>query len=635
MSDNEDIDTLEEEVEQVQISGSSKTQSKDKKSKNQAKKDKKNAGKKGGKTTSSSSNTKKASTTNLKDLLKPAEKKEADKKKDGYRMATGVLESQPRSKDVKIGGFSLTAWGLELIKDTTIELTIGHRYGLIGSNGSGKTTFLRSLANREVPIPDHIDIYFLEEEAEPSDLKPIEWVVREAEMEVKRLEALAEILIETEGADAEVVLDVYARLDEFEPQTFEARAARILVGLGFQQDMLNKMTKDMSGGWRMRVALARALFVKPTLLLLDEPTNHLDLEACVWLEDYLAAYDRCLVCVSHSQDFLNSVCSQITHITPKKTLVNYSGNYDQFMITKKENEVNQMKRWKKEQDDIKHIKQFIASCGTYANLVRQAKSKQKILDKMEEKGLTEKVVDDKNFNFTFAECEKLPPPVLTFVDVAFAYSGNMKDALYKGVHVGVDLDSRIALVGPNGAGKSTLLKLMVGELSPTEGQIRRHMHLVMGRYHQHSMAVLDPNLNVIEFMMKTYPEKKWEENEWRAQIGRYGVTGKVQKSKIGTLSDGYKSRIIFAMLAIDRPNLLLLDEPTNHLDMECIDALADAINTYQGGVVLVSHDFRLISQVAKEIWVCEDKQVSKWKGDIRSYKDSLLKKMKKANLTVL
>jgi len=291
--------------------------------------------------------------------------------------------------------------------------------------------------------------------------------------------------------------------------------------------------------------------------------------------------------------------------------------------------VNQMKIYKKEQEDIKHIKAFIASCGTFSNLVRQAKSKQKILDKMEERGLTQKVVEEVKFNFAFAECERLPPPIMTFHEVSFAYSGEQKDYLYSNLNLGVDMDSRIALVGPNGTGKSTLLKLMTGDLSPTVGNIKRHLHLKIGRYHQHSNDQLDPNQSTLDFMKASYPDKKLEETEWRSLVGRYGISGKFQKAKIGTLSDGFKSRIVFCMLAIDRPNLLLLDDPTNHLDMECIDALARAINDFKGGLVLVSHDFRLISQVAKELWVCDNKTIKPWNGDIRSYKQSLIKKMHK------
>jgi ATP-binding cassette subfamily F protein 2 len=382
----------------------------------------------------------------------------------------------------------------------------------------------------------------------------------------------------------------------------------------------------------MRVALAQALFIRPTLLLLDEPTNHLDLEACVWLEDYLKDYDRCLVVVSHSQDFLNGVCTHTMHLTPTGKLINYTGNYDTFIKTKAELEIQQMKQYNKEQDDIKHIKAFIASCGTYSNLVRQAKSKQKIIDKMEEAGLTEKVVEEAQYNFEFAVCEKLPPPIMMFQKVGFAYSGDMaKDGLYDGLELGVDMESRVALVGPNGAGKSTLLKLMLDELKPTNGEIRKHLHLSIGRYNQHSNDQLDPTKSPLDFVTEHFKDHKpkMEEQEWRSYLGRYGVSGTMQKQPIGTLSDGQKSRVVFAMIAVGRPNLLLLDEPTNHLDMECIDSLARAINAFQGGVVLVSHDFRLIDQVAKQIWICDNKTINIHKGDIRSYKQGLIQKMKR------
>lgn len=379
----------------------------------------------------------------------------------------------------------------------------------------------------------------------------------------------------------------------------------------------------------MRVSLAQALFIRPSLLLLDEPTNHLDLEACVWLENYLADYPYCLVVVSHSQDFMNEVCTNIIHLTPRRKLQVYTGNYDQYVKTKAELEVNQMKQYQKEQDDIKHIKQFISSCGTFSNLVKQAKSKQKILDKMEAQGLTEKVIQEAKFNFRFPDCDRLAPPVLSFIDVGFAYSGEKEDMLYRNLDLGADMESRIALVGPNGAGKSTLLKLIDGELDPTEGQLRRHLDLKMGRYHQHSTDQLDQDKTVLDFMIENFPKKKMEIEEWRKSIGRYGISGKNQTTKIGQLSDGLKSRIVFAMLAIERPNMLLFDEPTNHLDMECIDSLAEAINEFKGGMILVSHDFRLIDQVAKTIWVCDKKTINVWRGSIRDYKKSIAKTLKK------
>ncbi|KAG0288218.1 hypothetical protein BGZ96_007984 [Linnemannia gamsii] len=548
------------------------------------------------------------------------------KGKGGDRSSTGVLTSQPLSRDIKIEQFSLRFHGRELITSTDIDLNFGRRYGLIGANGSGKSTFLECLAAREVPIPEHIDIYLLQEEAAPSDYNAIEAVVIEAKIEVDRLEKQVEdILAELDGADNPLLDDIYERIEELDPSTFDTRAATLLHGLGFTKKDMLKPTKDMSGGWRMRVALAKALFVKPTLLLLDEPTNHLDLEACVWLEDYLSRYDRILILISHSQDFLNGVCTNIMNLNHKRKLVNYGGNYDTYVKTRSELEVNQMKAYVKQQEEIAHIKKFIASAGTYANLVRQAKSKQKIIDKMEAAGLIEKVDPPLLFKFKFSDSDKLPPPVLAFDEVAFAYSGNMKDALYKGVNLGIDMDSRVALVGPNGAGKSTLLKLMTGELSATEGRVQRHMQLKLGKYNQHSADQLDMDLSPIDYLRKKFPELPQDTDHWRQSIGKYGLTGSHQTSPIGHLSHGLQTRLVFAELALSRPHMLLLDEPTNHLDMESIDALADAIKTFTGGVVLVSHDFRLLKEVADHIIVV-DKGVSVFGGTIAEYKKILQKK---------
>jgi len=299
---------------------------------------------------------------------------------DSLRTVTGVLTSRPTSRDIKIDSFSMSMAGVELIKDCSIELTIGRRYGLLGQNGCGKTNFLQCIANREVPIPEHMDMYHLHQEAEPSDRTALEAVVDHVKEEIERLNKQEEHIMAEYGPEDERLMQIYERLDELDPSTFEARAAELLHGLGFTKPMMERKTRDMSGGWRMRVALARALFAAPTLLLLDEPTNHLDLEACVWLEEYLKTYNKCLVLVSHSQDFLNGVCTHIIWMT-QGVLTYYTGNYDTFRKTVAENEVVQMKKYQKEQEDIKHIKEFIASCGTYANLVKQAKSKQKILDR--------------------------------------------------------------------------------------------------------------------------------------------------------------------------------------------------------------------------------------------------------------
>lgn len=552
-----------------------------------------------------------------------------------HAVITGNLVSRPDGRDVKVDAFSVSLHGKELIQDAVLELNYGRRYGLIGRNGSGKSTLLSAIGYREVPVPEHINIWHHHKESDPSDRTAMESVIDVVREEWERLEKESEKLLE-EDPESQILADIYEKLDKLDPDTFEQRAGVLLVGLGFTHSMMHRATKDMSGGWRMRVALAQALFVEPHLLLMDEPTNHLDLGACVWLEDYLAKYDKgILVLISHSADFLDNVCTNTIHLTVDGKFNYYGGGYSIYCRTRAENETNQMKRYQKEQDDIKHIKEFISSCGTYANMVKQAQSKQKIIDKMVEAGLTTKPKPDPMYRFRFPDADKIPPPVLSFADVSFSYSGKVEDYLYEKLDFGCDMDSRVALVGPNGAGKSTLIKLMVGELEASEGTIGRNGHLRIGRYNQHSEEVLDMNKSPLEFFSELYPKgiitrnglQKMEVEDWRSKIGQFGVTGVYQTRPMKTMSDGYHTRVVFCLMALQNPHMLLLDEPTNHLDMECIDSLAEAINNFDGGVVLVSHDFRLISQVAEDIWVCENKTVQPWKHGIQAYKEHLRKIM--------
>ncbi|GAM34941.1 ATPase [Talaromyces pinophilus] len=530
------------------------------------------------------------------DKQKEVDKLTAQMDKHGLsdRVTTGVLSSMASSRDVKITSASLVFHGKVLFTDTTLELNYGRRYGLLGENGCGKSTLLKAIDAREFPIPEHIDIYLLNEGAPPSELGALEWVVKEAENEMERMEKLAEDILEKNGPEDPILEDLYERMENMDPSTFHTRASLILTGLGFNSVTIHKKTKDMSGGWRMRVALAKALFVKPSLLLLDDPTAHLDLEACVWLEEYLKKWERTLILVSHSMDFLNGVCTTMIDMRMKQLLY-YGGNYDSYHKTRSEQETNQMKAYTKQQEEIAHIKKFIASAGTYANLVRQAKSRQKILDKMEADGFIQPVIPDRVFSFRFADVEKLPPPVLAFDDVTFSYSGKPEDTLYEHLDLGVDMDSRTALVGPNGVGKSTFS--------------------------------LDLTKSALDFVRDKFSEKSQDYQYWRQQLGRYGLSGESQTALMGTLSEGQKSRIVFALLAIEAPNMLLLDEPTNGLDIPTIDSLADAINAFNGGVVVVSHDFRLLDKIAKDILVCEHKTVRRWDGSIGEYKNYLRKKM--------
>eukprot|EP00775_Hariotina_reticulata_P008963 gene8963-9138_t len=549
---------------------------------------------------------------------------DSSEEEDHGRSCTGVLVSHPQSRDIQIDSFTLLFHGHDLLHDSRLELNFGRRYGLLGLNGCGKSTLLKALAGREVPIPEHIDMYLLDKEICASDKTALQ-AVMEVDQEKVRLEREAEELADQEMTpEVEARLaDVYERLDSLDSDTTEARAASILHGLGFDKEMQRMKTRQFSGGWRMRIALARALFLEPTFLLLDEPTNHLDLEACVWLEDYLSKFKRILLMVSHSQDFLNGVCTNIIHMH-KKQLNYYTGNYDQYMQTRAELEENQMKRFKWEQEQISHMKEYIARFGHgSAKLARQAQSKEKTLEKMVRSGLTEKVETDRVVRLRFENVGKLPPPVLQFSGVAFGYSPDK--VLYRNVDLGVDLDSRVAIVGANGTGKSTLLKLMTGQLEPLDGMVKRHNHLRIGVYHQHLTELLDPDLNPLEYMMKEYKDIPLE--KMRSVVGRFGITGAAQTLRIKHLSDGLKSRVVFSWLAQRTPHMLLLDEPTNHLDIETIDSLARAVNEWDGGMVLVSHDFRLISQVATEIWEVKKGGVHKWHGDIVSYKQHLKQNM--------
>jgi ATP-binding cassette subfamily F protein 2 len=466
-----------------------------------------------------------------------------DKANAQNRSCTGVLASHPNGRDIHIHQFSLTFYGQELLTDAELELNCGRRYGILGLNGSGKSTVLAAIANKEIPIPEHIDIFHLSREI-PASTKTALEAVLEVDQEIIKLEHEAERLAEFDDFESQDRLnDIYERLDELNSDMRETKAARILHGLGFTSSMQNKMCKDFSGGWRMRISLARALYLCPSLLLLDEPTNHLDLNACVWLEEELKKYKRILVLISHSQDFLNGVCTNIIHLQKKK-LNYYTGNFDSYVQTRLELETNQAKRFQWEQDQIAHMKNYIARFGHgSAKLARQAQSKEKTLRKMIDGGLTERVVTDKTLSFSFPDCGQIPPPVLSVQNVSFKYK-NDNHWIYKNIDFGIDLDTRIALVGPNGAGKSTLLKLIDCQLLPTEGQIRRNSHLKIGRYHQHLAEEMDLNMSALQYMMTQFPEIK-EQEEMRKIIGRYGLTGRQQVCPMKNLSDGQRCRVVF------------------------------------------------------------------------------------------
>jgi len=528
--------------------------------------------------------------------------------------------------------------GAELIKDSNLLLSYGQRYALVGLNGSGKTTLLNAISARMIPIPQSVDVYSVHHPIDPTSMSALDAVLsvdeERAELEAES-DALGDLMTqeglsdEEQNAVSDRLTDVCERLEELDAKTATARAASILTGLGFTAKMQAKATKDFSGGWRMRIALARALFINPTLLVLDGPTAHLDMEAVVWFEEYLKSFPKILLMVSHSQDFMNAVCTQ-TILLRQQTLTYYSGNYATYLKVRDEKTVQQQRDFEHEQDQIAHMKAYIARFGAgNAKMARQAKSKEKTLLKMERGGLTEEVTFDVPLKLKFTPVDKLPPPVIALQAVSFQYP-NGGPKIYDKLDFGADLDSRICLVGPNGAGKSTLLKLISGELSPTDGMVRKHHHLRMICFNQHFVDQLGYDETPLSYIMKEFPlDQNGQPNSIenaRSTVGRFGITGADQEKRIAQLSDGQKARVVFAMIAEKRPNFILLDEPTNSLDADTTQSLADALSAWNGGVILVSHDMALVQQVATEIWIC-NKGLQKFNGDIMMFKKTLRKQM--------
>lgn len=343
------------------------------------------------------------------------------------------------------------------------------------------------------------------------------------------------------------------------------------------------------------------------------------MDAVIWLEEYLSKWTRILFFVCHSQDFLNNVATHIVRLDATyKKLKYYTGNYDMYVQLRKSQDMVQLRQYEAEQRDIAEIKDFIARFGHgTVKMVRQAQSREKLLQKKLEAGLTPKPEEDKQWDWSFPDAGELPVPVLSIENVTFAYPNSQP--LYHNVDFGVDLQTRVALVGPNGAGKTTLFKLICGALIPTKGQIKKNQHLKISLFTQHFEDKLDLSMTPIDFFkQKLMPDVPLE--KIRPLLGRYGCGGDMQSQVMDQLSAGQKARIVFAMIAHEKPHLLLLDEPTNPLDMESIDALARCLKNFKGGVIMISHDMRLISQCAEQIYICDQKQITRYNGDIMDFK---------------
>ncbi|KAF6992017.1 hypothetical protein CFC21_009057 [Triticum aestivum] len=551
-------------------------------------------------------------------------------------------------KDIVLDNFSVSARGKELLKGASLRISHGRRYGLVGPNGMGKSTLLKLLSWRQVPVPKNIDVLLVEQEIVGDDRSATDAVVA-ANEELTALRAeQAKLEASNDPDDSEKLAEVYEKLNLCDSDAARARASKILAGLGFDQAMQARSTKSFSGGWRMRISLARALFMQPTLLLLDEPTNHLDLRAVLWLEQYLCSqWKKTLIVVSHDRDFLNTVCNDIIHLHDKSLHV-YRGNFDDFEsgYEQKRKEMNkkfevyekQMKAARKTGSKAAQDKVKGQALSKAHKEVAKGKGKGKNVatddDNVKPADLPQKWLDYK-VEFHFPEPTLLTPPLLQLIEVGFSYP-NRPDFKLSDVDVGIDMGTRVAIVGPNGAGKSTLLNLLAGDLTPAEGEARRSQKLRIGRYSQHFVDLLTMEENAVQYLLRLHPDQEGmsKAEAVRARLGKFGLPGHNHLTPIVKLSGGQKARVVFTSISMSHPHILLLDEPTNHLDMQSIDALADALDEFTGGVVLVSHDSRLISRVCadeqiSQIWVVEDGTVSKYDGSFEDYKDELMAEIKK------
>ncbi|XP_043926120.1 ATP-binding cassette sub-family F member 3 [Protopterus annectens] len=550
-------------------------------------------------------------------LLEEASASQASSKKESRLELSG----KNKSYDIRIENFDVSYGERTLLTGAEINLASGRRYGLVGRNGLGKTTLLKMIASRNLRIPSHISILHVEQEVAGDDTEALQSVLEcdtLRESLLKEEKALTARINSGKGDGTESVRlsEIYAALEEIEADKAPARASIILAGLGFTAKMQKQTTKEFSGGWRMRLALARALFAKPDLLLLDEPTNMLDIRAILWLESYLQTWQSTILVVSHDRNFLNAVATDIIHLHSQR-LDMYRGDYENFYKTKEERLKNQQREWEAQQQYREHIQVFIDRFRYNANRASQVQSKLKLLEKLPELKPVDK---DTEVILKFPDnFEKLSPPVLQLDEVDFYYSPDK--IVFKNLNVSADLESRICVVGENGAGKSTMLKILLGELAPVQGVRHAHRNLKIGYFSQHHVDQLELNVNAVELLAHKFPGKP--EEEYRHQLGRYGVSGELAVRPVASLSGGQKSRVAFAQMTMPCPNFYILDEPTNHLDMETIEALGKALNTFKGGVILVSHDERFIRIVCRELWVCENQTVRRLDGGFDEYKDVL------------
>uniref|UniRef100_A0A1I8EI32 ATP-binding cassette n=2 Tax=Wuchereria bancrofti TaxID=6293 RepID=A0A1I8EI32_WUCBA len=541
--------------------------------------------------------------------------------------------------DIKVENFDIAAQGRVLFHKAELTIAFGRHYGLVGPNGMGKTTLLKHIAARRLDIPPNIDLLYCEQEIEVDKTSAIDAVVKSDKHRLALMEEETQLIRKLEEGDISVgehLKEVTDELKNINADAAEPKARRILAGLGFTKTMQEKPVEVFSGGWRMRISLARALFLEPTLLMLDEPTNHLDLNAVIWLDNYLQMWKKTLLIVSHDQGFLDSVCTDIIDLQDQK-LYYYKGNYSAFKKMKDQKMREHMKAFETQQKQLAAMKKSgKSSKQAVEEMKNRLQNKQNKVNKSKKGSsvMTDEVgaapvellqkIKEYNVKFTLPNPTKLPPPVLGLHGITFGYKDQM---LFRNLDFGVDMDSRIAIVGPNGVGKSTLMKLLAGKIEPQKGEVRKHRQLRIGWFDQHANEVLNGEQTPIEYLITKF---RIDYQDARKRLGTVGLPSSTHNVKIKDLSGGQKSRVALAELALGAPDLLILDEPTNNLDIESIRALAEAIENFGGGVIMVTHDERLIRETNCQLWIVENLGIAEIDGDFEDYRKEILEQLGEA-----
>ncbi|MGB6660546.1 MAG: ABC-F family ATP-binding cassette domain-containing protein [Xanthobacteraceae bacterium] len=520
---------------------------------------------------------------------------------------------------LRIDNLVFSAWGRKFFDGASVAIPAGTKVGLVGRNGVGKSTLFKLILGElqaqggEIVLPKNARIGSVDQEHSATPVTLIDTVLA-ADTQREKLNA------QLETAEPEDLAEIYQRLNAIDADRAPARAAEILSGLGFSNDDLARPMAEFSGGWRMRVALAAALFAEPGLLLLDEPTNYLDLEGALWLEARLKKYPNTALIVSHDRELLNNSVDAILHLSQGK-LDLYTGGYNDFETRRAEKNRLQVATKVKQDAERAHLQKFIDRFRAKASKATQAQSRIKRLAKLEP---IAEVVEERVTPFTLpSPARPLAPPLLQLEDASVGYDD--KPVLSK-LNLRLDVDDRIGLLGVNGAGKSTFAKMVAGALSLQAGEMKRESRIKVGWFHQHQIEALDPEDTPLDIMRRERPDDS--ESSRHSRLAQFGLSFDKQDTTVAHLSGGERARLLLNLVAMSAPHLLILDEPTNHLDIDSRRALLDALNDYEGAVILITHDRSLIELVADRLWLTADGGIKPFQGDMDDYARFVLERAK-------